>query len=301
MRAVKTGLLLLLLVFASGAPAQPAADSLADPPSAQADTSVLPVYRTAAPEVRFALFWDSTRYRPRLFYSFANPVRYNVTERIRTGRDAAFYTVVALLLVFAFVKASFGRYLVDLNSSFFRTTMRQRQIKEQLLQSPLPSMLFNVFFVASAAVFLALLVQYLGFAKTIPFWQLTAYAAAGVAGVYAVKFLVLKLAGWLFGMTEAVDAYVFIVFSANKILGVALLPFTVMLALTTGSLTGGAVLLGYVVIGGLFLYRYFLALVSVGPSARWQPFHFLLYVAAAEVLPLLLLNKLLLTVLRQMA
>ncbi len=46
-------------------------------------------------------------------------------------------------------------------------------------------------------------------------------------------------------------------------------------------------------LGGLFLYRFYLSFVSVQKQVAINAFHFLLYVAALEIAPLLLINKLL--------
>ena len=56
-------------------------------------------------------------------------------------------------MIFALLKMGFAKYFNDLFRVFFRTTLKQRQIKEQLMQTPLPSLIFNGFFVASAGLY----------------------------------------------------------------------------------------------------------------------------------------------------
>jgi hypothetical protein len=248
---------------------------------------------TVRPVLHYTFTADSFLYSRRLFFSFTKPVRYTISEKTWSGKEAIFYSVVALLLFFALIKNSFSRYLHDLYSSYFRTTMRQKQIKEQLMQSPLPSLFFNIFFVISTAIFLSLIFPYFGLAPQLPFWLLSAYSAAGLTIIYGGKFLLLKFFGWVFQMSDATDTYIFVVFSTNKILGVALLPFTILLAFTYGGINSATVALSFIVIGLLFLYRYFLAFVSINRSVRMDIFHFLIYLAAFEILPLLLINKLL--------
>lgn len=254
----------------------------------------LPVIKdTLLPVLQYSFTSDSFLYRKQLFFSFTNPVRYTISKKAWTGKEAIFYSVVALLLFFALIKNSFSRYLGDLYSSYFRTTMRQKQIKEQLMQSPLPSLFFNIFFVISTAVFLSLIFRSFGLAPKLPFWLLAAYSAAGLTIIYGGKFLLLKFFGWVFQMSDATDTYIFVVFSTNKILGVLLLPFTIFLAFTYGGINSAAVTLSLIVVGLLFLYRYFLAFVSINRTVRMDVFHFLIYLAAFEILPLLLINKLL--------
>src|SRR5207249_2688829 len=147
------------------------------------------------PILRLSFTADSFRYRKQLFFTFTNPVRYTISEKQWEGKEVMFYSVVGLLIVFALIKNGFRRYFTDLFSSYFRTTMRQRQIKEQLLQTPLPSLLFNVFFVLSGGVFFGLLLQHFGLGTQYPFWLLAAYCALGLAMIYIGKFLLLKFLG----------------------------------------------------------------------------------------------------------
>lgn len=279
-------------------------DSLGRLDSVRVDTAVVvapPKRDTIKIALQFPFTSDSFRFRKRLFYSFTDPVRYTISEKDWSGKDVVFYSVIALLLFFAFIRNSFSRYISDLFSSYFRTTVRQRQIKEQLLQSPLPSLLFNVFFVISTAVFLSLLLEHFGLATQLPFWLLVVYSAVAVAVIYGGKFLLLKFFGWVFQQSDATDTYIFVVFSTNKILGISLLPFTILLAFTYGAVNAAAVTLSIIVIVGLFLYRFFLSYISINQTISINFFHFLLYLTAFEIVPVLLINKLLFTILREIS
>lgn len=259
-----------------------------------------PIRDSVRPRLQLSFSSDSFRYRKRLFFDFTNPVRYSISEREWEGKEVLFYSVVGLLLVFAIIKNSFRRYLSDLFGSYFRTTMRQRQVKEQLQQNPLPSLLYNIFFVLSGAVFASLLFHHFeGVANQVPFWMLALYSALALAVVYTGKYLLLKFFGWVFRMQEAADTYIFIVFSTNKVLGVLLLPFIVLLAFTEGVTNITSVTLSLIMFGCLIAYRFFLAYISINRTVRINFFHFLLYLAAFEILPVLLINKLLFLFLRE--
>ncbi len=309
LRPVRIFLTIVLFAFSVAGKAQSVdtlnrADSTQLTDSIRVDTVVaaLPVVKdTIRIALQFPFTSDSFLYRKRMFYSFTDPVRYTISERTWEGKDVVFYSVIAVLLCFAFIRNSFSRYISDLFSSYFRTTVRQRQIKEQLLQSPLPSLLFNAFFVISSALFLSLLIEHFGIADQLPFWLLVVYSALGVIVIYGGKFLLLKFFGWVFQQSEATDTYIFVVFSTNKILGISLLPFTVLLAFTYGAVSAVAVVLSIVVIAGLFLYRFFLSYLSLNRTVDINFFHFLLYLAAFEIIPLLLINKLLFTILREIS
>lgn len=273
-----------------------AADSLHRLDSLQADSLARvppPIRDTLRPVLQLPFTSDSFLYRKRLFFSFTDPVRYSISEKHWQGKDVVFYAVVVLLLIFAVIKNGFRRYLSDLFGSYFRTTVRQRQIKEQLLQNPLPSLLFNVFFVLSAALFLGLLLEHFSLADEVPLWKLSLYGAFGLAVIYAGKFVLLKFFGWVFQLSDATDTYIFVVFSTNKVLGIILLPFTILLAFTFGSVNAAAATLSIIVVVCLFAYSFFLSYISINRMVPLNLFHFLLYLAAFEIMPLLLINKLL--------
>ena len=268
-----------------------AVDTLLRPDSLRRDTlnidSLLP--RIAIGPQRF----DTLVYKRHPFVRFTDPVRLIITEKEWKGKEAFFYSIIGLLIFFAFIRNTFGRYLQDLAKLFFRTTIKQRQVKEQLMAAPLPSLLLNILFIISGGVYLALVFDHYRLGEQFNFWLLILYCAAGLALIYLGKFVVLKIMGWLLRLSDATDAYTFVVFTTNKIIGITLLPFIVVLAFSSPDIEQVALTLSFMVVGGLFLYRFYLSYMSVYRLVKLQFLHFLLYLAAFEIAPLLLINKLL--------
>lgn len=241
----------------------------------------------------FYKYLDTVIYAHNSFYNFKNPTRRMAIERQWKGKEGIFYSVIALLLFYAFSKNTFSRYLNDLFRVFFRTTLKQRQTRDQLMTAPLPSLLFNILFAFSAALFIALLLQHFQLRTQNNFWILYAYSILGLSVVYSVKFVVLKIFGWILNITEATNTYIFIVFSTNKIIGILLLPFIIGLAFTDKQFFEIVFSLSLCVLAALFIYRFYLSFISVRKQIAINFFHFLLYIVALEIVPLLLINKLL--------
>lgn len=241
----------------------------------------------------FQLRLDSPFFANHPFYQFTDPIHYTITVRKWQGKEAIFYCMIALLLLFAFIKNGFSRYMIDLVRTFFQTNVKQRQVKEQLLQNPLPSLLLNLFFTLSIGMFLALLLQYYKLGLELNFWLLYLYCVLGLISIYALKFVSLKFLGWIFQVRESIDNYSFIVFTTNKIIGIALLPLLVLLVFTNGVVQEAAMSLAIMIVLALLAYRFFLSFISVRRQIRISFFHFLLYLLAFELIPLLLINKLL--------
>ena len=222
------------------------------------------------------------------------PIAFRSDVKQFHGKEMLFYVIIALLMVFALLKLGFAKYFNDLFRVFFRTTLKQRQIKEQLIQTPMPSLIFNAFFVASAGLYINLVLHYYEFTPVNNFWLLYLYCCIGLSVIYLVKFVGLKICGWLFNMQQAADSYVFIVFIINKVIGISVLPFLALLSFTDGTILVVCLVLSWCCIGGLFLYRFILGYAAIRNEVRFNLFHFFLYLCAFEIAPLLLIYKLLL-------
>lgn len=236
---------------------------------------------------------DTSIYNYNPFYRFTKPVRLLVTRREWSGKEGIFYAIVALLFLFAVTKNTFSRYLGDLFKVFFRTTVKQRQTRDQLLNAPLPSLLFNILYTLSAGLFITLLLQHFGLGLQYNFWLLFAYCVLGLLLIYAIKFITLKLCGWVLRASDATDNYIFIVFTTNKVIGIFLLPFTIGLAFMEGDFYEAVFFLSLCLLGGLFVYRFYLSYISIQKGIKINFFHFVLYLLAFEIIPLLLINKVL--------
>jgi hypothetical protein len=218
----------------------------------------------------------------------------NGVERVANDKDLLFYSLVLLIILFALLRRGFPKYFNDLFRLFFRTTLKERQISEQLMQTPVPSVLLNGFFAISAGFYCTFLLVHFKLNPAGEFWTLFLYCTGGLAAAYFVKFIGLKLSGWIFSLKSAANAYIFIVFIINKMIGILLLPFLFVLAFSTGGVYTVGLTLSWCLIGGLMIYRLFLTYMVVRNQVKVSPFHFFLYFLAFEIAPLLLVYKALL-------
>lgn len=217
-------------------------------------------------------------------------------SRIFYGKEQLFYFLVFLVLLFGVIRRAFSKYFYDLFRVFFKTTLKQKQTQELLLQSPLPSVVMNSFFVLSAGLYVNFLLQYFQLSISENFWLQYLYCAGALAAVYFVKYSGLKITGWLFNVSSAADSYIFIVFIINKMMGIFLLPFLLLLAFSTTGLRETVMVISWIGIGLLLLYRFVLSYGAVRKEVKLNSFHFILYILAFEIVPLLLIYKLLLLI-----
>lgn len=228
---------------------------------------------------------------------FGKAVVLPAARRNDAGKDIFFYVLLGLFFYFAVVKVLFPKYLNNLISIFLRITLRQQQLREQLLQTPLPSLMLNIFFLLVGGLYASLLLDYYNYKAHDNFWIQSLYCVGILALIYVGKFVLLKFTGWVFNLTKATDTYIFIVFLVNKMLGMLLLPFLVLIAFYGGQAQQVFVTLSLILIVVLFAYRFIFSFGPIRAEIKVNPFHFFLYLCAFEIAPLLLIYKVLLSIL----
>jgi len=219
-----------------------------------------------------------------------------ITEQLKKGSrdESMFYFLCLLLFYYGFIRIAFLKYLDNLNTLFLRVTMRHQQIRDQVLQSPLPSLFLNILFVISTGLFLSFVADYYNIVPGMNRWLLLFYCCVLLATIYLGKFILLKMVGWMFNIRSATDTYIFIVFLVNKMLGIYLLPALLFMAFAKGQFLTVLMTLTYFFIVILFIYRFIIAYRPVRNEIKLSRFHFFIYLCAFEIAPLLLIYKVLL-------
>lgn len=211
--------------------------------------------------------------------------------RERRTLDDMFYLLMGVVLLLAFVRTAFPRYFKNLFILFLQTSLRQKQTKDQLLQDNLGSLFVNLLFIISTSIYGALVIrnkEWLDY----PFWHIVFFGAALLTMVYFGKFLFLRFSGWVFNSREAAVNYTFTVFLVNKVMGVILVPFLFLMAFAKPGFKEIALTVSVGLMVLLLLYRYIVSFATIRNTLKVNALHFFLYLCAVEILPLLLLYKL---------
>lgn len=257
--------------------------------------SVPPISQAVALESKIIfhsqLIWDSLRSVPPGSVLVQETGRVQGESHQAAGKESLFYALLGMVLLLALFKKFFSKYWSDLFRLFFRTTLRQRQLRDQLELASLPSILLNVFFFLSLSFYLSLFLEARGWNPFKAYWWLWFWLLGGSVAMYLIKWLGLKFAAWVFGQRELGEEYLFLVFTVNKVLGVLLLPLVVGLAFGESWVWQWSLSLSWILIAGILLYRGFLTYRVVRRQATVSPFHFLLYWLGFEWAPLLVLYR----------
>jgi hypothetical protein len=222
---------------------------------------------------------------------FARPEFFIEKEKQTNEREWLFYYILGLSLLFGLLRVTYLRYFKDMFRVFFRTSLRVNQIREQLVQSGLQSLLFNMLFAVSAGTYVYLLADRFNILIQLPGLLIPLVAALIIAVLYLGKYISLRFGGWLFSVQTATEAYSFIVFLINKIIGIILLPFIVVIAFAGPQLADVAITASLAIITGLFLYRFLRAYHPIQADLKVGRFHFFIFFLAFEIAPLLVIYK----------
>ena len=216
---------------------------------------------------------------------------YRAIPRKQPRQEFDFYYLICLFAFAGILRAVYPRYFANMFRVFFNTSLRQGQLTDQLLQAKFTSMLFNVFFVFSSGFFIY---QFLKFTGVLPEginMKILMLITAALTVMYGGKFLVLKFTGWMSGFSKEAETYIFIVFLVNKILGIVLLPLSMLLTFSSKGIAGVVAVISLMIVLVLFLLRFFRSYGILQHRIHVNRFHFFLYIAGVEILPLLLIYK----------
>lgn len=216
---------------------------------------------------------------------------YNIRKNISTEKTIWFYIFSILTLAFALLQLTFPKYFRDLYRLVFRSSFKQRQLREQLLQNPQPSLLLNVFFILNASIYTVVLLQHFGFALFSDIWIDFLICATFFTIIYTGKYFILYAIGWLFNANQAAITYTFIFFSIQKIIGLLLLPISILFVFANMDMQKIIMVGSIGIVGLLFLYRYIASYNIVRTNIAVSRLHFFIYLCAFEILPLLIALK----------
>lgn len=287
-------ILIFILFFSYNAFAQDSVIAKKPVDSVSVDTSAVAKVDSAKPIVVLPSFDSCRNYilRNRVKLNlFGKPVFFIEKEKEVNEREWLFYYILGLILLFGLLRLTYLRYFKDLFRVFFRTSLRVNQIREQLVQSGLQSLLFNILFAVSAGTYVYLVADRFKVSIQLPELLIPVMASAIIALLYLGKYIFLRFSGWLFSMQNATEAYSFIVFLINKVIGVILLPFIIIIAFAKTQLADVAITASLSIIIGLFLYRFLRAYNPIQADLKVGRFHFFIFFLAFEIAPLLVIYR----------
>ncbi len=148
-------------------------------------------------------------------------------------------------------------------------------------------------FLLNAGIFAFLMVyRFLGHPPMNQFWTFL-YCVAGVSLAFLIKHTILYIISSVFPIAKEVKLYNFIIITSGILLGLILLPLNIFIAYSPEILGNMLTYIAFGAIGIVYLVRSLRSLSVASPFLATDQFHFLVYLCAVEIAPLMVLTKLL--------
>lgn len=208
-----------------------------------------------------------------------------------SGKEFLFYSLCIIVLILGIFKTFYSTYFKNLFRVYFNTSLRQTQLAEQLLQAKLPSFILNIFFTITTGIYFWLLFSHYHLSRLANNKFLLASCILVVALLYFIKFCLLRFTGWVSDIQQTTDNYIFVIFLVNKIMGIILVPIIILLAFLKPEWSVIVANISFMILGLLFLSRYIKSYGAIEKKMPLNPFHFVIFILAAEIIPLIIIYK----------
>ncbi|MFM2135278.1 MAG: hypothetical protein RL021_678 [Bacteroidota bacterium] len=221
------------------------------------------------------------------------PVHAGAVPREPNTPDWMFPVLVLMFSVYAGLRIFYSRYFKQMAASLFNVGLANQIVRDENILVQRATVYMSIMFYLTAALFLYLLSEQLhwelpwigsGFPRFLKFIVL-------VSGVYALKFLVLRFGGWLFGLERELTTYLFTIFIVNNIQGLLLFPIIVLIAFQSGGSADWMFRMSFFIIGIFYVFRLFRG-VQIGLNVPGASLLYLfLYLCTLELAPMLVLFR----------
>ncbi len=209
----------------------------------------------------------------------------------KKNNDQNFFLAVGLLFIFGLLKLVFGKYIKELWILSFKSSFRTSSLKAQLSSNKTASLAMNLFFCITSGTFLFFVLQWQHIKIVNSSWLQLTICISSIMLLYTIKYFVINLLGAVFQQKNQMEDYLFIVFLSNKLIGLVLLPI-ICLLLINNVYQRPIIIVTLLILSMFFIYRYLISYTSIARRMEMQKLHFFIYLCSVEILPLLLLSKL---------
>lgn len=211
----------------------------------------------------------------------------------RDDDDWKFWLSLILLVLLAGIRFGYARDFEDQMNAFRNWGVNQQVIRELGVGVPFGVVLLNVFSAMVFSFYAYCLIEHFGWVRLEPAWLLMAATFALVASLMFLRYLLLKTAELVSRHGKELRLYTYYELQINRVAGIFLYPVLLLSLYTQPPLSDYALYVSYALLAAYFLMRFVkefnLSITYFGNHV----IHFLLYICALEIAPLLIVIRLL--------
>jgi hypothetical protein len=213
--------------------------------------------------------------------------------RISENKSGFFFLAIILLFIFSLARLIFPKYFSNLFQIFTSLNISKRHIKDQLENDNRASIWFYLIFFLSVGYIVYLLIIRNTMLYLTNFWYLNyALCTLFVIVLFGLRIGIIRIIGWIFDQGEMVQTYLFNNKLVNEFLGLMLFPLCILMMIAGKNLQSTLLVIASILFLLMFIYSYLRNIPVLRNLFRISFIHFLLYLCALEVIPILILIKL---------
>ncbi len=221
------------------------------------------------------------------------PLNKSPLERNNVTPDWFFPLILLVLIVYTWIRIFYSKFFSQMIQAFINTNLANQIVRDENIFVQRASVYLSIVFNLVSALLLYLVSVHfnwslgaigLGFSRYLFFVIL-------VSATYAIKFLALKICGWLFEHEREMATYIFNIFLINNLLGMALLPFICIYAYNENLSFSWLLTIPLILAIAAYCWRIFRGIqIGLGISP-FSPLYLFLYLCALEIAPLMILLR----------
>ncbi len=221
-----------------------------------------------------------------------NPKKKTGEGHVRKSRDPWVIIMIAALLIYtALLNITLGPDIKGVFQSFY--SKRAQFDKEERRINPWAFIGLFLLFASTFGLFLYQLAGYKNVYYNISGVQLFTAMALIIITLFSLKFLVLKIIGFLFDIDGVVSEYVTTLYLTYFNIAFVFLPVVVCFSLLAAQFIPWLLAMALILIVVIFVWIYLRSSVSIISNFRFHKFYLFIYLCALEICPILILIKVL--------
>mgnify|MGYP003594684782 CR=1 FL=1 len=224
---------------------------------------------------------------------------HQIEPKIKTVAHSDWVTGVLLFVVAigCILNISYRSRFRQLFNAFLSNRFVGQIVREENVMFQRISIFLTLLFLFVTSLFIFQISRFYAFPLTTA-GSFTTYSVIVIAllSFYFIKISTFNFLGFLLKIEKEMKEYVFTIFLYNHFVGVGLIPIVVLLAFVPNLPQKGIILTGLTFFVVAFLVRTLRSYGNVSGSTRFSIFYLFLYLCALEILPLVVITKLLIDI-----
>lgn len=224
---------------------------------------------------------------------------HEIQPKVKNVAHTDWVTSVLLVVVGigCILNISYRNRLRQLFNAFVSNRFVGQIVREENVMFQRISIFLTLLFLFVTSLFIFQISRYYSFPLTTSASFTTfSVIAFALLSFYFIKISTFNFLGFLLKIEKEMKEYVFTIFLYNHFVGVGLIPIVVLLAFVPNIPQKGVILFGLSFFVFAFLVRTLRSYGNVSASSRFSIFYLFLYLCALEILPLVVITKLLIDI-----